>query len=166
MYTIIAVDPGLDGAIAALKADATLTVWDMPTHEKVVGSGVRREIVRATVAQIFAQFDPKESEVWIEDVGGLPGQSAPAAFQFGVGAERVACLAWARGLPMHFVAPARWKRAVGIKSKGKKDDSRARAAQVYPGNAALWAAAKDHGRAEAALLAYYGMEQRQLRCIL
>jgi crossover junction endodeoxyribonuclease RuvC len=50
-----------------------------------------------------------------------------------------------------------WKRALGV--KGDKDVSRQRASALLPRHSGLWLRKKDDGRAEAALIAYYGAAQ-------
>jgi crossover junction endodeoxyribonuclease RuvC len=52
------------------------------------------------------------------------------------------------------VSPAQWKRAMHLTSD--KEQSRARALETFPVCAHHFARKKDHGRAEAALIALYG----------
>ena len=60
-------------------------------------------------------------------------------------------------LPYTAVRPVVWKKAFSL---GKdKEASRLRAMQLYPG--ADLRLKKHHGRAEALLLAHYGLRQRQ-----
>ena len=58
-------------------------------------------------------------------------------------------------IPLTMVAPLKWKRALGVPAD--KDGARARASQLLPAHAGLWCRVKDDGRAEAALIAYYGV---------
>ena len=57
------------------------------------------------------------------------------------------------------VAPAKWKRSVGLPVGATKNDSRLRAMELYPEVAASVALVKDDGRAEALLVAHYGRTQ-------
>jgi crossover junction endodeoxyribonuclease RuvC len=59
------------------------------------------------------------------------------------------------GIPARFIAPASWKRAVGLHFGSK--DARAEAIHRWPGQAALFARAKDDGRAEVSLIAIAGL---------
>jgi crossover junction endodeoxyribonuclease RuvC len=61
----------------------------------------------------------------------------------------------ALGVPMSFVAPATWKRALQVPAA--KDGARARASQLLPAAAGHWPLVKHDGRAEAALIALYGL---------
>jgi len=65
----------------------------------------------------------------------------------------------ALGVPVTFIAPAAWKRQVGIKpgKEGAKDAARSEAIRRWPAQAALFARAKDEGRAEAALIGAAGI---------
>jgi hypothetical protein len=55
------------------------------------------------------------------------------------------------------VTPARWKQAVGVPTCADKEAGRQRALQLFPEQANGLARKKDHARADAMLLAYYGM---------
>jgi crossover junction endodeoxyribonuclease RuvC len=57
------------------------------------------------------------------------------------------------------IAPACWKRAVGIPpgKDGAKDAARSEAIRRFPASAALFARVKDDGRAESVLIAVAGL---------
>jgi crossover junction endodeoxyribonuclease RuvC len=57
-------------------------------------------------------------------------------------------------MPVTFVAPATWTRAIG-RSPGK-DASRARAMELFPNYEYFFKRVKDDGRADAALIAHWG----------
>lgn len=97
-----------------------------------------------------------------EKVGGVPGQSAPASFSFGYDAGLVfAALCEGLGFEPQGVPPAVWKRyhalplAARIGRTEVKRASREKAVALWPDHAALFARAKDDGRAEACLIAEY-----------
>jgi crossover junction endodeoxyribonuclease RuvC len=57
-------------------------------------------------------------------------------------------------IPMTLIAPATWKKAMGL---GKdKDGSRLKASQLFPHYSGMWARAKDEGRCEALLIGVFG----------
>ena len=67
----------------------------------------------------------------------------------------------ARGLDVRVVGPAAWKKDVGLYGRAfTKDDSRARALLLYPTLEAELRRKKDHGRAEALLIAAWGLGYR------
>jgi crossover junction endodeoxyribonuclease RuvC len=59
-------------------------------------------------------------------------------------------------IPTNYVTPQSWQKAVG--ARGGKDASRARAAELFPAYAANFTRKKDDGRADAALIAWYGAQ--------
>jgi crossover junction endodeoxyribonuclease RuvC len=157
MAIIAGIDPGLTGALALYDTTTReiLEIWDMPTLAIKRGKSVKHRVdVQALTFIIvdFKLFDVKH--VYIEDVGGMPGQSAPAAFSFGFSAGLPAGMVAFAKIPCTPVAPATWKKALGL--KGSKDDARYMASQLLPSAARHWQRKKDDGRAEAALIARYG----------
>ena len=56
------------------------------------------------------------------------------------------------------VTPTKWKPAVGIHTGADKEASRQRALQLFPDQAVNLARKKDHARADAMLLAYFGLK--------
>jgi crossover junction endodeoxyribonuclease RuvC len=57
-------------------------------------------------------------------------------------------------IPTTIVTPQAWQKACSV--RGGKDGSRLRAAELFPNYANLFARKRDDGRADAALMAYYG----------
>ena len=57
-------------------------------------------------------------------------------------------------VPVTIVTPQAWRKRVVVREG--KDGSRERAMQLFPRQAAMFARKKDDGRADAALIAYYG----------
>ncbi len=78
-------------------------------------------------------------------------------FQFGRGVGMVEGVLAGVGVPTQYVTPQRWQKAVGAR-KGK-DGARLRAIELYPAYSKLFARAKDDGRADAALIAWYAAMQ-------
>ena len=62
----------------------------------------------------------------------------------------------ALGVPVKFITPASWKRALGL-SGASKDAARGEAIRRWPEHAAKFARKMDDGRAEAALIAAAGI---------
>ena len=66
-------------------------------------------------------------------------------------------------IPVSFVTPATWKRHAGIPPGEGKDLARSRAIALWPDKAGLFARVKDHGRAEACLIALAGLSREARR---
>lgn len=149
---IVGVDPGAYGALAYLVDGRLVDIEDMPSFKVRRGKTDKAEVNGYVLADILRRWAP--DVVWIEQVGGLPGQSASAAFNFGRAAGAVEYAAKALGYKVEFVPPNTWKRALRVKDG--KDDSRAKATAMFSNAAHLFARKKDNDRAEAALIAEYG----------
>ena len=91
----------------------------------------------------------------IERVLSMPKQGVLSTFKFGVayGMARAAVVALA--IPYVLVTPGKWKRHFGLTSD--KELSRAMAIRLWPG-AGCFRRKRDDGRAEAALLALWGVQ--------
>jgi crossover junction endodeoxyribonuclease RuvC len=83
----------------------------------------------------------------------MPGQGTRSMFTVGLGYGLWLGVLGALRIPYTAVRPAVWKRSIGPSKD--KEASRLRAQQLYPG--ADLRRKKDHGRAEALLLASYGL---------
>ena len=79
-------------------------------------------------------------------------------FHFGQSYGTILGVIGALVIPVRRVSPAKWKKALGLNSDG--ETSRARAIETWPEQAHLFERKKDHNRAEAALLALYGLRER------
>lgn len=148
---IVGVDPGMHGGVAWLDDFGRLIeVRDLPT--------VKREgLLPAVLAAWLREDNRHPHTAWIEQVGSRPGEGASRAFNFGRGYGQLEGVMAALGIPVKFVSPAVWKRALRVTAD--KSSSRARAAQLWPGLAGTFARVKDDGRAEAALIGLYGANQ-------
>jgi len=91
----------------------------------------------------------------VERVGAMPGQGVASTFRFGRGAGVVDGVLGALGAPFQYVAPGVWKRHFGLLKK-PKDASRLMALERFPNCANELKRKRDHGRAEALLIAAWG----------
>lgn len=148
---ILGVDPGAYGALALLVDGRLGRVVDMPMLKIRRGKTDKAEVDGYTLASVLRDF--AADVACVEQVGGLPGQSASAAFNFGRAAGAPEYALKALGVRVEFVPPATWKKAMGVNSG--KDGSRAAAMKLWPAQSALFARKKDNDRAEAALIAQW-----------
>jgi hypothetical protein len=140
---ILGVDPGASGAIAWLIDGRLEHVIDMPTADgRVAGALVAHELAEPG-------WEPHLAVV--EDVHAMPKQGVSSTFKFGVSHGTVLGVLATLGVPVELVTPHRWKRHHGIGAD--KDRARRLAIERWPHAAGQFARKKDHGRAEAALIA-------------
>lgn len=151
---ILGVDPGGAGAIAMLAGDEVF-VADMPVFMVPRGKSAKAELDVHGLIDVLARWKP--THCYFEQVGGVDGDSASSAFNFGRIAGACEAIVKASRARFVFVAPHVWKKRMGLRGgKIGKDEARARATNLWPAAAGLFARKKDDGRAEAALLAEYG----------
>lgn len=137
MTDILGIDPGASGAIA--KIGGEVAVWDMPSTPK-------------DLVDLLAQFKPHQTVAFVEQAQSMPGQGVASSFKYGVGFGTILGALAALGIPHRLVTPAMWKRQMGIDKD--KEKSRGLAQQLFP--TAPLPRKKDHGRAEALLIAEWG----------
>lgn len=154
---VIGIDPGASGAIAFFDPEAgTLAVEDMPVVEIMRGGKTKREVSPHLVAFLFetrARVE-KIGGVVLEKVGAMPGQGTSSMFAFGRSVGMIEGVVAGLQLPLTHVTPQAWQKAAGVRDG--KDGSRARAVELFPAYASLFARKKDDGRADAALIAWWG----------
>jgi crossover junction endodeoxyribonuclease RuvC len=147
---ILGVDPGLSGAIAFLFPMALnrVVAEDMPV--------VNGQVDVVTLADRVRQMAP--SFAIIEAVHSMPGQGVASTFKFGMAYGSVIGVLGGLSVPMprHYVTPNVWKKH--FKLPPDKEAARALALQRFPATGFHFARKKDHGRAEAALIALYAHE--------
>jgi hypothetical protein len=121
-FTILAVDPGLTGALAwyAPFAPEIITVDDMPV--------VAGDVDPAALARRIRQMSPNAAVV--ERVGARPGQGVSSMFKFGCGYGMVQGVIASLGIPIHLVTPGKWKRHYALPAD--KEEARARAIKLWP----------------------------------
>lgn len=148
---ILGVDPGCYGALALVEDGRFVAVDDMPILKIRRGKTDKAEVDGHRIRDIIKLY---EADVLVvEQVGGMTGQSASAAFNFGRAAGAVEYTGTALGLRVERVAPITWKKALRVNPG--KDGSLFMAKRLWPGAAHLFARKKDDGRAEAALIAHW-----------
>ena len=156
MSFVIGIDPGISGAIAFFEDGVLDCVVDMPTLKIASGKTMKSHISAVTLVDILDGWYPRnEAHVVIEKVGAMPGQGVSSMFNFGRSAGIIEGVVAAMHFPSTYVTPAAWTKAVG-RAAGK-DASRMRAMELFPTRAELFKRAKDDGRADAALIAYWYM---------
>lgn len=145
---VVGIDPGITGAVAIWRSGRLREVFDLP-----VSGGHVDPAILADMLEKHIELDFPNVEVVLELQGIRPGTATHIASKTMRGYGRIEGVLAALNIPVHPVTPAKWKRLTGTPKD--KDGARARASQLMPEAAQFWHLKKHHGRAEAALLAYY-----------
>lgn len=156
MNYVIGIDPGISGAVAVFEDGKLVNVSDMPTLKVESGKTTKSHISAITLFRMlegWQQMGHDQMHIVIEKVGAMPGQGVTSMFNFGRSAGIIEGVVAALQRPYTYVTPAAWTKAVG-RAAGK-DASRMRAMELFPSKAELFKRAKDDGRADAALIAYW-----------
>ena len=154
---MLGVDPGLNGAVAILAANTgqLVQVFDMPAVEVVIGGKAKRRISPEMLAAELRLYNVDGTRAVIEQVNAMPGQGVSSMFSFGESFGLAKGVLAGLGIPVTTVTPGKWKKALALNAG--KDASRAKAAALWPQQAGEFRRVKDDGKAEASLIAYWGV---------
>ena len=154
----IGIDPGLDGVFAEYDSESnTVTPYEIPTVSRDVGGKERREVSPQAFADdlrgLINWRDTHALTAAVEKVGPMPKQGVSSVWSFGRTVGMIEGVLGALDVPIVYVTPQIWQRALQV-PKGK-DGSRIRATQLWPAQADLFRRKKDHNRSDACLIAYW-----------
>jgi crossover junction endodeoxyribonuclease RuvC len=161
---VVGIDPGLDGAIAFVPCDgSTFWVIDMPTVTVTGSKRNQRHVEPALLAAEIAtaKLDHRLVAV-VEAQHAMPGQGVSSCYTIGEGYGMIVGVLAALHIQYSRVAPAKWKRDMGLPTGADKDSSRAMALRLWPALAGSLGRKRDHGRAEALLIAKWYMRSMGL----
>jgi hypothetical protein len=178
----IGIDPGKSGALAYPTPNNRIITVPLPliASEKnngksfLDGCALHQQLMHLIEEGQFSGFPELQPRgVIMEEVTGLPGQSAHGAFIFGMTCGIIYQAAKATGLQVVTVTPQVWRAKLGVHGyarryqiKDTKEASCLVADQLWPEDAYRWAKSVRGGKvsktrtkadhAEAALLSEYG----------
>lgn len=145
MALILGIDPGRNGALAVLSDETRDGAYRVKTHDMPDTASGLHSLLLSLSPVAFAVVEKP-------------------FYPHGIGATNIARIAEAYGalkatllfcgIPTREVRPKEWKAALNLGSD--KAASRQMASMLFPDDTGQWARAKDDGRAEAALIAWYG----------
>ena len=164
---ICAIDPGLKGALAIYDPDFNfLHTAPLPTRWRMVAGKKRFEIDIPALRAELTKWPI--TKFLVEEPGAMSGMGVTSSFSFGVscGAVMAAVETYIAGqlehVPLLRVFPAVWKTAMKVPSD--KNRAREAATRLFPVHGAdQWRVQADEGRAEAALLAWYAVNARDIK---
>lgn len=157
---VFGVDPDVSGAMAVIRGDGITVaeVFDVPTIRVMVGSRYRRRHDPGSIVSMLKELNvPAGSVAYIEQNSPLPKDGKQGWWGSGFGYGIWIGTLVASGISVVPVVSLAWKRAMGLSGKAvTKDDCRACASLMFPSLVPQLGRKKDHGRAEALLIAAYG----------
>ena len=156
---IIGIDPGLSGAVAILKDNKVLNIFDMPVMSE--GKKNKKQLNSAQLVNIIKDNTKNDVEiaVVVEQVNAMPGQGVTSMFNFGqtFGAIKGVCAAL--NLPIFFVRPSKWKKHFEL-INSSKDSSRTKVIEMYPSLSNQLTKKKDVNKSDAILIAKFYYETK------
>ncbi len=169
MKAVLGVDGGVSGAIAYLNERGVLEVVDVPKVERLVGGKAKNVLDPKAYLAALKGWATKtilagDLHAFFERGGEIPfvggdGRRRHQAGMYGYGWTNGALFmgAVALDIPAQVVEPQTWKRYFHLLGKDK-EASRACASELYPAYAFNWKNKGHHNRAEAVLIARYGLD--------
>jgi hypothetical protein len=133
------IDPGGSGAITAIWPDGE------PATQFCKLKETGHDIV-----DYLKQFDLSNSHAVIESVHAMPKQGVSSTFAFGKSFGFCLGVLSALEIPFLLVTPLKWQNAMGCRTRGDKNISKAAAQQRWPKLKIT------HANADSLLLAEYG----------
>jgi crossover junction endodeoxyribonuclease RuvC len=155
MARILGVDPGSTGALALLIGRRKIKIVDIPVVKIKRG----KRMVNWPDPILFVKALRKLGTIdhaYLEKVSANPKHGASAMFTFGRCVGIIETAIAAEGIPLTQFTSMEWKKALRVKKE--KVNSRAKALALFP-TSDKFSRVKDDGRADAALIAYYGRKQ-------
>lgn len=141
----IGIDPGKSGGIAWIsETGRIIAAINRPaTNQDLL------DALQQTGRVIGSPVSDGESYAMLEFVRSSPQMGVASAFTFGRGLGEIEMALAATGIPFDTVTPQRWQQALGCRSGGDKNITKARAQARWPGTKIT------HMTADALLLAEY-----------
>ncbi|XP_074292462.1 Holliday junction resolvase MOC1, chloroplastic-like [Silene latifolia] len=159
---VIGIDPDVSGALALLKSDVSgiisAEVFDSPIVQVAVGSRLRKRLDARSIVQLVQSFDaPTGTVAYLEQSTPFPQDGKQGWWSGGFGYGLWIGILVASGFSVVPVPSNVWKRELELaRGRTSKDESRELATQLFPSLSTMLKRKKDHGRAEALLIAAYG----------
>ncbi|XP_072982934.1 Holliday junction resolvase MOC1, chloroplastic-like [Typha latifolia] len=158
---VIGVDPDVKGALALLKNEAfgcSAQVFDTPHLQVLVGKRVRRRLDVRSIIQLLRSIGaPLGTRAYIEQSIPFPQDGKQGWWSGGFTYGLWIGILVASGFSVVPVPSNLWKNHFELsRSSSSKDDSRKAASILFPDLVSSLKRKKDHGRAEALLIAAFG----------
>ncbi|CAK9314245.1 unnamed protein product [Citrullus colocynthis] len=158
---VIGVDPDVSGAVALLRTNESISsaqVHDSPHLQVLVGGRRRKRLDAKSIVQLLHSFNaPIGTTAYLEQSTPFPQDGKQGWWSGGFGYGLWIGILVGLGFSVVPVPSLAWKNKFELSGKDtSKDDSRRVASELFPSLSPLLKRKKDHGRAEALLIAAYG----------
>jgi crossover junction endodeoxyribonuclease RuvC len=155
---IIGVDPGIHGGLALIEllkdGPRVIDAIDIPT----IGVKAKERVNVHVVQEWILQHGP--ARCFLERGQALPRQGSSSGYKFGRAVGAIEATVALCNVPLEIIEPSMWKRALRLKGKDK-EGARQKALELFPHASHLLTRKKDHQRAEAMLIALFGITSLQ-----
>jgi hypothetical protein len=145
---IIGIDPGVNGGIAWHDGERARVVKMPATLQDLW------ELVNNIRQDSFREGPLAKTTAYLEQVHSSPQMGVKSAFTFGNGFGHLEMALTAAGIPFVRVSPQKWQGALGCRTGGDKNVSKARAQELFPD------LKPTHATADALLIMEYGRRQK------
>jgi crossover junction endodeoxyribonuclease RuvC len=154
---ILGVDPGIHGGLALIvindgAAPQLIHVIDIP----IIGTGAKERVDAIAIRTWIMTHQPRH--VLIERAQADAQAGGKQRVQSGRAVGAIEAVIACCEIPLTIIDPSTWKKFHQLRG-GDKEPGRQRALQLFPAAHALLARKKDHGRAEAAVIALAGVSR-------
>jgi len=154
MIRVLGCDPGIRGGLAIVEindgaAPQLIDAIDIPA----IGVGAKERVDVLAIRTWALLHRPQHA--LIERSQARPEQGSSSGFKYGRAVGAIEAAITCCEIPLTVIEPTAWKKFHQLRGS-EKEASRQRALQLFPSAHALLARRKDHGRAEASLIALYG----------
>lgn len=167
---VLGIDPGFTGALAlySYMERQLFTLIDMPLTDPSIlkiGRDHRHNVDSSKLAAWVQLYSPRIALASIERVHAAPEQGVTSTFRFGEGFGILQGIMAAFQIRTIYPHPSVWKIAQGVTSDKETSLIAARAHSTIQQSSQYFSRKKDHGRAEAFLLARFGADQLRIELL-
>jgi crossover junction endodeoxyribonuclease RuvC len=153
-------DLGIRGGLTIVETDATgittiVDSIDVPT----LGSGPKERVAVHVLQEWLLRHGPLLA--YLERAQAMPKQGASSGFKYGRAVGQIEATVALCNAAIEIVEPSKWKQHFRLPGKDK-EAARQRAISTWPNAQHFFTRKKDHGRAESALIALYGLQYSRL----
>ena len=153
---IIAIDPGINGAICFFENGKVKEVIEMPTMAE--GKKNKRQVnghqMYNELSLRIEGYSSQNINVIVEQVSAMPGQGVTSMFNFGQSFGVLKGICASMQLSVYFVRPAKWKKYFNL-IKTEKEASRTKVIEIFPQISVKLSKKKDVNKADAILIASF-----------